>query len=77
MNEKELLVLDTNGMIGKTYKIDTLLRLQKCERILLEKNEDWFSDDMISMWIDRDFNNGNPLMHPRHADFKFFFYNKI
>lgn len=77
MDKKALLVLDTNGMIGKTYNIDNLMRLEKCEHILLEKNEDWFSDDMITKWIERDFNDGNPLMNPRPADFKFFFYNKI
>lgn len=73
---KKLLILDTNGMIGKTYNIDDLMRLRKCEHILLENSEDWFSDDMITKWIDRDFNNGNPLMYPRHADFKFFFYTQ-
>ena len=39
-------------------------------------NGDWFGDELITEWIDRDFNDGKPLMYPRHADFKFFFYTE-
>lgn len=73
MNEYKLLILDTRGMLGKTYNIS----IPHADFIIEHLNEDWFGDENITKWVDDDFNNGKPLMYPRNADFKFFLYTQV
>lgn len=77
---KKLLILDTNGNIGKTYNISTKIKtgegISHADFIMEELGRDWFGDELITEWVDRDFNDGKPLMYPRHTDFKFFFYTE-
>lgn len=81
MKKYALLILDTNGNSGKIYNISTEVKpgdsISHADFIMEELDDDWFGDELITKWVDRDFNDGKPIMYPRHADFKFFFYNKI
>ena len=77
----KLLILDTNGMYGKTYEISNEIKegegISHADFIIEQLNEDWFGDELITEWVDRDFNDGKPLMYPRHKDFKFTFYKQV
>lgn len=80
MKQYKLFILDTNGMFGKTYNISNEIKegegLSHADFINEQLNEDWFADELITEWIDRDFNSGELLMYPRHSDFKFFLYTE-
>tara|TARA_R100001086_G_scaffold197205_2_gene113735 strand:- start:693 stop:935 length:243 start_codon:yes stop_codon:yes gene_type:complete len=77
----KLLILDTNGMYGKTYEISNKIKegegISHADFITEQLNEDWFGDELITEWVDQDFNDGKPLMYPRHKDFKFTLYKQV
>lgn len=80
MKNYKLFILDTSEMYGKTYKISNEIKegegLSHADFITEQLDGDWFGDELITEWVDRDFNDGKPLMYPRHADFKFFFHTE-
>ena len=68
-------------MLGNAYEISNKVypgeAISHIDFILEELNNDWFADELIAKWVDRDFNNNQPLMYPRNKDFKFFLYKQV